>query len=478
MAYSKITTNKRGVLQAKIQAYGLDPATGKSKLYVKTIHNVDGLSEAKFKKYVTKAEIEFEESIKLTGKTSALDGVVSDGVLTFTQLVKEWKATVLQNLSKSYYSRICDTEGKFTEFLVEHHLADKPISAITVRHVQLFLNSFCSGERTATNLAKLKNPLPDSINFREMIRKKIINANSLYRLKHLEGGVNISTAKNICKYCHIKFDDYFEQIFKVREYSAETIKGHRRILRTIFNEAVRYEWITKNPVCKTKVGASTSSCNISLKPVEEKEVFSLTEVKQFLKLLDELPEDLIYRRVTLKFMVLTGVRTAELHGLRWSDFDFDKRIVHIRRNRLATDGFGIYEKDPKSRTSKRDIPLPAELLDDLRKYMDWFRLADDEFDSKLDEYYFSVNIFREPEGTSSTGQWLAKFEKKHGLKRVSPHGLRHTYCSILLAQNVPIQTVSKYLGHSDSTITLEVYSHFIPDTQERVTDALSNLLNS
>lgn len=46
-----------------------------------------------------------------------------------------------------------------------------------------------------------------------------------------------------------------------------------------------------------------------------------------------------------------------------------------------------------------------------------------------------------------------------------------------MSQNVPIQTVSKYMGHSDSTITLEVYSHFIPDTQERVTDALSNLFN-
>lgn len=106
--------------------------------------------------------------------------------------------------------------------------------------------------------------------------------------------------------------------------------------------------------------------NISIKPVEEKEVFSLAEVRQFIKLLDELPDDLIYRRVTLKFVVLTGVRTAELHGLRWADFDFDKRIVHIRRNRLATEGFGIYEKDPKSRTSKRDIPLPAELMDDLK----------------------------------------------------------------------------------------------------------------
>lgn len=95
MAYSKITTNKRGVLQAKIQAYGLDPMTGKSKLYVKTVHNTDNLSEAKFKKYVAKAEIEFEESIKLTGKTSEIEKTSTDGVLTFTQLVKEWKTSVL-----------------------------------------------------------------------------------------------------------------------------------------------------------------------------------------------------------------------------------------------------------------------------------------------------------------------------------------------------------------------------------------------
>ena len=49
------------------------------------------------------------------------------------------------------------------------------------------------------------------------------------------------------------------------------------------------------------------------------------------------------------------------------------------------------------------------------------------------------------------------------------------YCSLLLSQNVPIQTVSKYMGHSDSTVTLEVYSHFIPDTQEKVVFALNNI---
>ena len=66
--------------------------------------------------------------------------------------------------------------------------------------------------------------------------------------------------------------------------------------------------------------------------------------------------------------------------------------------------------------------------------------------------------------------------RENGFKKVSCHGLRHTYCSLLLSQNVPIQTVSKYLGHSDSTITLKVYSHFIPDTQEKVVNALNNLI--
>ena len=61
------------------------------------------------------------------------------------------------------------------------------------------------------------------------------------------------------------------------------------------------------------------------------------------------------------------------------------------------------------------------------------------------------------------------------LKHVSCHGLRHTYCSILLSQNVPIQTVSRYMGHSDSTVTLQVYSHFIPDTQEKALTALDKL---
>jgi len=93
--------------------------------------------------------------------------------------------------------------------------------------------------------------------------------------------------------------------------------------------------------------------------------------------LNELSDDIINQRICLKILLLTGIRNAELHGLRWSDVDLENKILHIRRNRLYCKEFGIYEKKPKTKTSMRDIPMPNNLIDDLRKYQEWFRLADE-----------------------------------------------------------------------------------------------------
>lgn len=111
----------------------------------------------------------------------------------------------------------------------------------------------------------------------------------------------------------------------------------------------------------------------------------------------------------------------------------------------------------------------------MKKYYKWFEIADTNFAKKLNQYYLTCTIYRTPIYPQSLRQWLVSIEEKHGFKHISCHGLRHTYCSILLSQNVPIQTVSRYMGHSDSTVTLQVYAHFIPDTQEKVIDALDKL---
>ena len=471
MAYFKIETNKKGLV-AKINVYAKDIETGKNKIITKRIYNDKGLTEAKFEKYVEKYSMNLEEELQTAYKEKT--EYFRNRVLTFEQLSEEFITNIRKNLSINYYLRAKDVIAKFNKYLESICLNKEPISSIKIRDVQMFLNSFQTYQKQSYGSVRLKKQLPKTVNFRLLARENIIDRCASYNLKTNKSNISKTKALKICEFYGLEYSLYFEEINTTREYSTETIKGYRRVLRTIFNEAVRYEWISKNPVCQTKVGSGSS--NTCLRPIREKEVYSIQEAKDFISALDKLDEDIIYKRIVMKFMILTGVRIGEMCGLKWCDIDFDKKVVHIVRARQHCSEFGTYEKTPKTKTSVRDIPLNDTLIENLKEYQEWFRLADENFDDNLENYYLAVNMYREPIGTDTVGAWLRIFERTNGFKHVSCHGLRHTYCSLLLSQNVPIQTVSKYMGHSDSTITLKVYSHFIPDTQEKVVNALNNIV--
>ena len=470
MAYFKIETDKSGKLKARIQVYGKDGVTGKAKIFTKKIYNSENLTEPKFRKQVEKTALAFEDEVAkaIVDQKSP----IRESVPTFSELAEEWLQNIKNGLSLSYYLRATDCIKRFNDYLVEKHLDKLPLSEITVRDVQLYFNRFNSGYDRHLSVVRMKKDLPKTVSFRKLARDGIITRCSSYGMRRNGHNITEESGRKICEACELDFDEYFEIVKENHPYSTETIKGHRRVLRTLFNEAVRYEWIIKNPVCKTKIGAGSNNC--SLREIPEKEVFSFTEAQSFLKMLDTISDDYIYRRMPLEIMLLTGIRQGEMCGLRWSDVDFDKKVLHIRRNRLATKGY-VYEKDPKTKTSIRDIPMPEMLIRDIKKYYDWFMIADYNFPDKLDEYYLSVNVYREPIYPHTLAQWLRAYEKANGFKNVTCHGLRHTYCSLLLSQNVPIQTVSRYMGHSDSTVTLKVYSHFIPDTQDKALSALDKL---
>ena len=470
MAYFKIETDRKGRLKARIQVSGKDYETGKAKIFTKKVYNNDNLTEAKFRKQVDKIALAYEDEV-LKAYTEQ-KSVVYNKVLTFSELAEEWVQTVKSNLSYNYYLHARDVTKRFNDYLITKRLDDKPLSEITVRDVQLYLNTFTSGYTKQVSVVRLKQELPKKVNFRKLARDGVITRCSSYGMRRKGNNITEETAKKICEACGLPFVEYFEIATENHAYSPETIKGHRRVLRTLFNEAVRYEWIMKNPVCATKIGAGNS--NSCLREVPEKEVFSFAEAKEFLKALNDFSGEYIFKRIPLEIMLLTGLRLGEVCGLRWSDVDFNRGVLHIRRNRLPAKGF-VYEKEPKTKTSVRDVPMPEMLKQDLREFFDWFTEADRDFPTKLDEYYLAVNMYRMPLFPHTVGHWLKSFEEEHGFKYVSCHGLRHTYCSLLLSQNVPIQTVSKYMGHSDSTVTLKVYSHFIPDTQDKALNALAKL---
>ena len=454
MAYFKITTSSKGELQAKIQVCCKNIETGKRKIFTKRIYNVDNLTNAKFTKLVERESFNFES--KVTEEYERVS-TYSSRILSFPELIKEWKQSVKLTLSHNYFLRIEDIEKKFNNYLLRVGLFNKPISDIKVRDIQLFLNEYLDEKEVLQRYCKLVKSLPT----------RVTNA----KIK-LNEQITEKRAKDLCEKYDLYYDKYFKPSVKTFKYSIVTIKGYRRMLRTIFNEAVRYEWITKNPVCLTKV--TSKGNNGEIIPITEKEVFSINESKKFLKSLDELGEEFINKVMPIKLMLLTGLRNGEIHGLKWSDFNFKKKVLYVKRSRLYSPQLGCYEKEPKTKTSIREVPLPQSLIDDLEKYKDWFRMMDDEFDNKLDSYYIAVNMYREPSNPDNLGDWLNKFEIKTNQKRVTCHGLRHTYCSILLSQGVPIQTVSKYMGHSDSSVTLKVYSHFMPESQDITMAVLNN----
>ena len=470
MAYFKIEQNSKGELQAKIQVCCKDLNTGKNKVMAKRVYNKDKLTEARFKKLVEKEAIDFEEKVLQAYKEQT---EYKSRVLTFPELMKEWKQTISINLSHNYLLRAEDLEVKFNKYLHSRNLFYKPISDIKVRDIQLFLNEFLIEQDRKLPYFSLKKDICKKIPKEDIpLNNTLIKCSMFSKRKSIN--LTKKNANEICEKYNLDFKEYFDDCIVKLKYSPVTVKGYRRILRAVFNEAYRYDWIPKNPVIFTKV--TSNGNNGEIVPVEEKEVFSIKESQEFLDLLKEQEDLYIYRTMPLKIMLLTGIRNGEVHGLKWSDIDFEKKLLHVRRARQYSSKIGCYDKEPKSKKS-RSIPMPDYLISELKRYMEWFRFVDENFDNKLDKYYLCVNMYRERSHPAGLDDWLVKFEKRTKQKRVTCHGLRHTYCSLLLSQSVPIQTVSRYMGHADSAITLRVYSHFLPDTQDLALNALNNILD-
>lgn len=465
MAHWHLETKKNGMLVGKIQVSGKDYATGKHRLFCKRIYNEENLTLAKFQTVVERAALNYEEEVH---QAAIFFQKNRKRALSFVEVAEEWLNYLKENLSINYYIRAKDTVKRFNDYLTKMGLFGKPISEITVRDAQLFFNQYLAKTIKRKEVVKLKKNLPENINFREIARKGIITRAASYGMKYKDSNIFKVKALKLCELYGLKFDEYFKDATLVKKYSIETIKGHRRILRTIFNEAVRYDWIAKNPISATRIGEKfMKGC---LRSIDEKKVFSLSEIKELLGILNSLAEEKNYQKIAFKLMLLTGLRLSELCGLKWEDVDFEKGVLHIRRNRIHGNGVGIYEKEPKTEKSKRDIPVPKELLLDLNRYKEWLLTRCNT--TEICPYLIVNNIF-EAVHPRTVSVWLREIENKHGLKQVSCHGLRHTYCSFLLSQNVPLQTVSRYMGHSDSTVTLKVYSHFIPETQNQALDALN-----
>ncbi len=229
------------------------------------------------------------------------------------------------------------------------------------------------------------------------------------------------------------------------DYKSSTAIYQTRItLYCMFSDAVENDVIYKNPVTKG------IKHNIGKEP---KKVRALTidEQKKFLEVAEKSSN---YNQFA--FILQTGLRTGELIGLKWSDIDWEKRVIHIQRSMEYRYSVGEWRiGEPKSKSGYRDVPLTEEAVAILKRQKEKLR------EIKVINMQFKEHVFLsrkgEPTKNSAYDTTLFKLCDKAGIRRFSMHVLRHTMATRCIEGGMRPKTLQVILGHANVGITMNLY---------------------
>ena len=163
------------------------------------------------------------------------------------------------------------------------------------------------------------------------------------------------------------------------------------------------------------------------------------------------------RKIGVLLAMQMGLRIGEICGLQWGDFDLSTGTITIQRTvkRIGT-GNGRTEvviQTPKTATSMRVLPVPAELLDILRQL----------HGNYSDETWFLSGSKRKPVEPRCYRKSIHGYLRRAKVAQVCPHALRHTFATTCLQAGCDIKTLSELMGHANSSVTLQCYVHTTMD---------------
>jgi len=175
--------------------------------------------------------------------------------------------------------------------------------------------------------------------------------------------------------------------------------------------------------------------------------------------------------------VHTGLRQGELLGLKWGDVDLEAGTLQVRRTLTTAKGDPVLSA-PKTKGSRRTVKLSPIALEALRSHLER-QLR--EIDQAGDLWHENGLIFASESGAPLDRRYITthRFKpllKRAGLPQIRFHDLRHTCATLLLSKNINSKVVSEMLGHATTAITLDTYSHVLPNMQSEATKAMEDAL--
>ena len=178
----------------------------------------------------------------------------------------------------------------------------------------------------------------------------------------------------------------------------------------------------------------------------------------------------------------TGLRVSELYGLTKSDLDFDRRCIHVRRQLSRTANQPYFISSPKTKSGVRTIPMTDTV------YMALKRVLKNRASPKVEMLVDGCTgfIFLDKAGKPKVAMHLENFmrglQRKHpwaldgDFPKVTPHVLRHTFCTNMQQAGIDIKSLQYLMGHSNASVTLDVYTHTDYNVVKRAFDqAAANL---
>ena len=231
-------------------------------------------------------------------------------------------------------------------------------------------------------------------------------------------------------------------------YADDTITLTYCVLSGVFKQAYKNELIPKNPfslITRPKGKAK-----------KEKVVFTKKQQELYMRYAER-----SYLRNLLQLAMCTGMRNGELRGLLWSDVDFKRKVIHIRHNLITSSKDGVKMDTPKTRTSTRDIPMTEKVYEILKR-------QESEGEKNKDDFVFyaangPVSRKRITHEINVMLQNMA--DDGIAFPYFTLHSTRHTFATRCIEKGMNPQVLKTILGHATLSMTMDLYSHVLPDTK-------------
>jgi len=166
--------------------------------------------------------------------------------------------------------------------------------------------------------------------------------------------------------------------------------------------------------------------------------------------------------------LMTGMRRGELAGLKWANVNLANKQLQVVNTLQRITGQGLVNGQPKTERSRRSIALSTDtvaLLHEIRGKQMTQQL--EVADAWTDSGYVFTSADGMPVDPNLATRAFKKVLASAGLPKLTIHGLRYTHATILLEQGVNPKVVSERLGHASVATTMDIYSHVLPDMQEK-----------